>query len=1141
MKPPLEKSAVPHHHREEAVEDQQVLVVIEGPLNDEKLNQDDGSHQTEDFAKTMQALKDEQKIPLRRTATAPATTVDHSDRFYSNRDSVSGHMSVGSFISISEDEEADSSDDDYEVDDADKTLGSTDQKMVLEEYTSLEGDVKKKKEKKYRRRSSITGFVKRSKKGLEKISRRASMTGTPKKSRGSDATLNSKGSSHKKSKKKEKDPDPMPPTPLEFLLEEAKKEELRNQRRQSRRGSLPSDLSVDKDEGLDNNNNDEDKKIRRTQSLEVKEIPIDSDLLPTGVKSLGSFQQRKERSVMRKKSSSSSLNLVKGPHFRRTKSMAHSAIRAPSKATKTLVQGTVHAGEAVIRVSAKASHAVVDAGHAVVDAGAKASYAVVDAGAKASHAVVEGTTQVVVNGSNLVIGSSMAVVEGTTQVVVGGSRQVLKGGMAVAEGTFKGGMAVAEGTTQVFVGGGKHVLRGSTNIVRGSTLMVTGGGKMVLQGSKNAAKSLKRIASKGQNPFLPRQKRQKSKWEESVEVIDELLDPSSPTFEAMTSEQRQKLASVKKFLIKGPKGNFAAQHVPRDLIHIQTMPRDEDDEKDAYKYDKDGNPLYRRKSSMGMRRNSDFILQEYAGVHNKRTLLRELSEVLSYDGSDSEDEGPIVSGRTRTASTVSANESLKGEIEEATKNDNVSMRNVASLPFVEPEKFTVDEDFVPVEFTYMDYTIQKELCEMLSWDSLKSWDFDIFRLNEITNGQPLLFLGWAVLSSPFAQQAMARDIGVPVPDASQGYPFVQEISIPAEKLCNYLRAISNDYNSVNPYHNAIHAADVMQTMHSMIQQSLHEEFMKDIPKISLFAVLLSAAVHDVEHPGKTNAFHVKLRTELAVTYNDVSVLENHHLAHAFARMLDLDLNDANDKGMFDSEGIKKRRELKQDRISDNNILCNATDEQFETIRRLMIDAIMHTDMTKHFAMVNAARGILMENNNDGEEENDNDENDNIKAKKAEASWEILMYMLHLADISSQGKGPHLFIKWTKRVMDEFFLQGDLEQELGLDISPLCDRKTTSVPESQVGFIQYVVQPSFEVLSHCMSFINTTVLPLIRANLDHWFAEQEGLKLVAAAPEDTSSEEKAQDGSEELVESSETANHDSGGRDGSESYGSDYSY
>ena len=35
-------------------------------------------------------------------------------------------------------------------------------------------------------------------------------------------------------------------------------------------------------------------------------------------------------------------------------------------------------------------------------------------------------------------------------------------------------------------------------------------------------------------------------------------------------------------------------------------------------------------------------------------------------------------------------------------------------------------------------------------------------------------------------------------------------------------------------------------------------------------------------------------------------------------------------------------------------------------------------------------------------------------------------------------------------MEEFFKQGDKEQELVIDFSPLCDRQTTVVPQSQIG-------------------------------------------------------------------------------------------
>ena len=44
----------------------------------------------------------------------------------------------------------------------------------------------------------------------------------------------------------------------------------------------------------------------------------------------------------------------------------------------------------------------------------------------------------------------------------------------------------------------------------------------------------------------------------------------------------------------------------------------------------------------------------------------------------------------------------------------------------------------------------------------------------------------------------------------------------------------------------------------------------------------------------------------------------------------------------------------------------------------------------------------------------------------------------------------LILQMSSRCMEEFFKQGDKEQEQGLDFSPLCDRQTTMVPQSQIG-------------------------------------------------------------------------------------------
>ena len=46
----------------------------------------------------------------------------------------------------------------------------------------------------------------------------------------------------------------------------------------------------------------------------------------------------------------------------------------------------------------------------------------------------------------------------------------------------------------------------------------------------------------------------------------------------------------------------------------------------------------------------------------------------------------------------------------------------------------------------------------------------------------------------------------------------------------------------------------------------------------MFAAVLSAALHDVDHPGLTNQYLIYKDSELALMYNEDSVLENHHLA-----------------------------------------------------------------------------------------------------------------------------------------------------------------------------------------------------------------------------------------------------------------------
>ena len=68
----------------------------------------------------------------------------------------------------------------------------------------------------------------------------------------------------------------------------------------------------------------------------------------------------------------------------------------------------------------------------------------------------------------------------------------------------------------------------------------------------------------------------------------------------------------------------------------------------------------------------------------------------------------------------------------------------------------------------------------------------------------------------------------------------------------------------------------------------------------------------------------------------------------------------------------------------------------------------------------------------------------------ESRSKVLCLLLHSADVSNPAKPWDIHTRWTARIMEEFFQQGDREKQLSLPPSPLCDRNTTNIPGSQLG-------------------------------------------------------------------------------------------
>lgn len=72
--------------------------------------------------------------------------------------------------------------------------------------------------------------------------------------------------------------------------------------------------------------------------------------------------------------------------------------------------------------------------------------------------------------------------------------------------------------------------------------------------------------------------------------------------------------------------------------------------------------------------------------------------------------------------------------------------------------------------------------------------------------------------------------------------------------------------------------------------------------------------------------------------------------------------------------------------------------------------------------------------------------------------------MHACDVSQQTRSFETCEKWTYLLFEEFFHQGDLEKDMGYEISRLCDRvKDANVPSSQPGFINFIAMPTWNCM------------------------------------------------------------------------------
>eukprot|EP00930_Biecheleria_cincta_P025928 TRINITY_DN18376_c0_g1_i2.p1 TRINITY_DN18376_c0_g1~~TRINITY_DN18376_c0_g1_i2.p1 ORF type:complete len:972 (-),score=161.67 TRINITY_DN18376_c0_g1_i2:21-2936(-) len=327
-----------------------------------------------------------------------------------------------------------------------------------------------------------------------------------------------------------------------------------------------------------------------------------------------------------------------------------------------------------------------------------------------------------------------------------------------------------------------------------------------------------------------------------------------------------------------------------------------------------------------------------------------------------------------------------------------------------------------------------------SISDLKRWDFDHMSLSE---------------DYPQCIRACLAHSG-----------FMDEFRISENALAAFVQTLKARYSTKNTYHTWAHA---FGTFHAQFLLMRCEPLRDVISAHDKLGLLLAALGHDVEHPGFNNAFLVASRHELALRYNDMSVLENHHAA-------------------LTCKYLEHPVELGTPKVLDN-----VEPSVVQHIRKIIITSILHTDMAKHQDIISWLESCNLDLLRLSSER---------QLLAGEDALGLARALLHCADLVH----PVLPWKMHKRMsllcQAEFYSQSQQEIRLGMPTLPFMSKDPQAVLEIapvQVGFVQFAVAP----LWSAMNFVAGGSLSFAMQNLEHnkslWKALADGKEVEDEQP------------------------------------------
>lgn len=269
-----------------------------------------------------------------------------------------------------------------------------------------------------------------------------------------------------------------------------------------------------------------------------------------------------------------------------------------------------------------------------------------------------------------------------------------------------------------------------------------------------------------------------------------------------------------------------------------------------------------------------------------------------------------------------------------------------------------------------------------------------------------------------------------------------------EQLQAYVMGIAALYRE-NPFHNFEHASHVTMSVVKLLSRivapsdldfedgreassCLHDHtYGITSDPLTQFACVVSALIHDADHPGVPNMQLIKEQSSLAQFYNNQSIAEQNSVDLCW------DL-------------------LQDDRFQELRATIYTTDAELKRFRQLIVNSVMATDiMDKQLKELRNARwekAFTQSSTNVAE---------SCLANTHRKATIVIEHLIQASDVAHTMQHWHIYRKWNQRLFEEMY---QAYREGRADTDP-----SINWYKGEIGFFDFYIVPLAQKLKDCGVF------------------------------------------------------------------------